>query len=437
LAVAQIFCGTKIFCVLVMQSIDNQARDGYALKRQGESPAMTTYWWSSYGPFDADADGYPNAGQVVRHYRMLKGWTPAELGAAMGKSGRWVQAMEKDNTVPELISRRRAIAAMLGIPPLLLGLAPLDLSTSTELPALDGKINAEQMTQYHMLLRLYWELDYASSAQESMEDVLRWIRHLKTLAPQAGPYKSQILELLCRYHQLACWIARDRRAYETALPHANQAVRLASSLQNPELLAASLFRRGRTRLEQADYSGAVADLTAALPYAQKSRPQLRALVLLACGHAKAYLAQGPVEISEAFALIDQAAKIVRRGNLEEDESFVKLSVGRYHLDRADALIVVGRPEAGLETLEDATRGLSQEQTRRLAYANVLTAKAYAASGEVLMAVSTAEAALDVVQQINSVVNVARISEIQQQFVESKYGNHPDVRRLGARLVTRL
>jgi transcriptional regulator with XRE-family HTH domain len=84
------------------------------------------YWWDSYGPFDPDEHGYPNAGQVVRHYRLLKKWSPAQLGEAMGKTARWVQAMEKENQVPEAISRRRALATILGIPPFLLGLAPIE-----------------------------------------------------------------------------------------------------------------------------------------------------------------------------------------------------------------------------------------------------------------------------------------------------------------------
>ena len=345
------------------------------------------FWWEAYGPFDADEDGYPNAGQVIKHYRMLKGWSPAQLGESLEKSARWVQAMEHDNTVPEAISRRRALAAILGIPPLLLGLAPIDLSTTTTpaVSATAGKIDAAQIAQYQTLLRLYWDLDYASTAQESLEDVQRWIRHLRTLAPEAGGHRTQIVELLCRYHQLACWIARDQRDYRIALQHANQAVKLAQSLQSPELLAATLFRRGRTRLEQGDYAGAQTDLDAAVPYAHRSRPQLRALVLLAAGHTRAYTAQSPLEISEAFSSIDQAAKIVRRGGLEDDESFVKLSTGRYHLDRADALIVVGQSQSGLDELESATRGIGTEQTRRHAYADVLRAKAYAHSGDIIMA----------------------------------------------------
>lgn len=77
-------------------------------------------------------DGYPNAGQVVRHYRLLKQWSPADLGEALGKTARWVPAMEYDNTVPEAISRRRAIAAILGIPPMLLGLASVEVANQVQ-----------------------------------------------------------------------------------------------------------------------------------------------------------------------------------------------------------------------------------------------------------------------------------------------------------------
>src|SRR5260370_41419778 len=48
---------------------------------QEERMSKNQYWWDSYGPFDPDPDddNFPNAGQVVRHYRNLKKWSPAQL----------------------------------------------------------------------------------------------------------------------------------------------------------------------------------------------------------------------------------------------------------------------------------------------------------------------------------------------------------------------
>lgn len=398
------------------------------------------YWWDGYGPFDPDEDNYPNAGQVVRHYRLLKKWSPAQLGEAMGKTARWVQAMEKDNQVPEAISRRRALAAILGIPPLLLGLAPIE-RMGRVLEAVTAqkhtKIESTTLAQYHETLRLYWELDYSSTAQESLEDIARWIRHLRALLSEtAGDQQRQIAEILCRYHQLATWIARDQRDYPTAFVHANRALKLAQGTDNSELIAAAYFRRGRTKLEQGDITGSIADLDAALPHAQHARPQLKGLVLLAAGHAHAHAVRGSVEVMQVMALLDQAGRIVRRGTLEDDESYVKLNAGRYHLDRAGALIAMHRPEDALGELTMADRGIGPDQTRRHAYIDVLRAQAYSQTGDMLVAIATAEATLKVSQALKSEINIARIADIHATLQQGKYGNSPQVARLGAALAER-
>jgi transcriptional regulator with XRE-family HTH domain len=402
---------------------------------------MAHYWWDVYGPFAPGDDGYPNAGQVVRHYRLLKNWTPAQLGEALGKSARWVQSMEHDNLVPEAISRRRALAAILGIPPVLLGLAALDPGDSPLIPASSPRtkkvsLDSAQISQYQDVLRLYWELDYTSTAQESLEDIVGWIRHLQTLVRTVSreQYQTPLVELMCRYHQLATWIARDQRDYSTAYSHANQAIKLAQSLDNPELQAVTLFRRGRTRLEQGDIAGAIRDLDAALPFAQRCRPQLKSLVLLAAGHARAHAAQlTATDITQAMALIDQAGRIVRTGRLEDDESFVKLNSGRYHQDRAGALIVVGRPSQALDELDLAVRGVGVDQTRRHAYIDVLRSQAYAVDGEVVMALATAEQALSVSKALKSTINIARLQDLCDDLSEGKYKDLPELARLRLQL----
>ncbi len=401
------------------------------------------FWWDVYGPFDPDEDRYPNAGQVVKHYRLLKRWSPAQLGEAMGKTARWVQAMEHDNMVPEAISRRRALAAILGIPPILLGLAPMErISHVIETVKAASKqqsatIDASTLNQYHEFLRLYWELDYSSTAQESLADITRWTRHLQALLSETtGTQQLQIAELLCRYHQLATWIARDQRDYITAYAHANRALKIAHATENPELIAAALFRRGRTHLEEGNIAGAIEDLDMALPIAQHTRSQLKGLVLLAAGHAHAHKATSSTTITQCLALIDQAGRIVRRGNLEDDESFVKLNTGRFHLDRAGALVALHRPDDALDELELADHGIGPDQTRRHAYINVLRAQAYAQTGEALISLATAESTLIVSKALKSTINIARIAELHDRLKQGKLANSPQLARLGVSLATK-
>src|SRR5579875_2226720 len=90
-----------------------------------------------YGPFTAQADGWPNAGEVIRHYRRKRQMSAGELaqryGAVIGTpvTARWILKMEQHNKVPTDITRRRILIHLLDIPPILLGLASLESQTAS------------------------------------------------------------------------------------------------------------------------------------------------------------------------------------------------------------------------------------------------------------------------------------------------------------------
>jgi len=62
-----------------------------------------------------------NAGQVVREYRLARGLHQADVAAELGTTQHYVSMMEGGHGVP--LKRRRQLAAILGIPPAMLGLA--------------------------------------------------------------------------------------------------------------------------------------------------------------------------------------------------------------------------------------------------------------------------------------------------------------------------
>lgn len=105
---------------------------------------MAQFMWGDtreFGPCSAGKDGYPKSGEVVRLYRVQKGIRATTFGELYAKalaarlreldgkesdeqpkSRIWVLTMERTNTVPTDITRRRVIAELLGIPAILLGL---------------------------------------------------------------------------------------------------------------------------------------------------------------------------------------------------------------------------------------------------------------------------------------------------------------------------
>ena len=72
------------------------------------------YWIANngtvYGPFSRQKDGFPNAGEVIRHYRELLKLTQVALALLLGVKRLQVIRMENHNEVPKNIDRRRAIA---------------------------------------------------------------------------------------------------------------------------------------------------------------------------------------------------------------------------------------------------------------------------------------------------------------------------------------
>ena len=100
------------------------------------------YWGEGgeYGPYSVQEDGWPNAGEVMRAYRLKRGWSAAEVARRYSEalkslskckkegtpvkpvSATWILNMENENRVPSDITRRRLLADLLQIPPILFGL---------------------------------------------------------------------------------------------------------------------------------------------------------------------------------------------------------------------------------------------------------------------------------------------------------------------------
>src|SRR5712691_11409968 len=86
--------------------------------------------------FALDKEGYPDPGTIVRYFREKmkyldssdgkeKSWTQTDLAKRLSVSEVTVRLMENNNTGLDSIARRRLLASILKIPPVLLGLGSL------------------------------------------------------------------------------------------------------------------------------------------------------------------------------------------------------------------------------------------------------------------------------------------------------------------------
>ncbi len=406
-------------------------------------------------------DGYPIPGIVIRIFRERmtytdangkgKSWTQADLARRMGLSEVTIRLMETQDATLDSITRRRLVADILKIPYVFLGLGTLEhlaefLKTLPETPsavpmpeAITGEyIGKETIALYRDAAGVYWEQHYIGTAQGAIDEIQRWINRLRADTEKVSSnQKHELQEIECSFHHLLIKIYDDLCFHGQGLAQVSQAMELALALQSDELLAATHYRAGYLNFGQRNFQAAKANFDAAVSLSGKVCPQLRGAILSATGLAYALIAQDESDKTLALKYLDQAGDIVYRGQLEDDGHFIKLSVGKYGIDRVDALVSMKRFGAALRAADEAERGIPQNHTRRHAYLDILRAEAFIRSQtrpRYDIATDLLLKSFAISKDINSHFNITYIARLYNLLAKTTYANAPKVRDLGLALM---
>lgn len=404
--------------------------------------------------FELDDEGYPNPGTVVRYFRgkmtytdsrdgKEKSWTQADLAKRLGVSEVTVRTMENANAGLDSMAKRRLLISILKIPPILLGLGSVaDLAEflkSHEEGAIraapstlnsGGYVGKETLHLYQNAFMIYSEMHSTSTAQDVIFDIEQWMSRIKTDLSRANErQKRHLYTTLWDFHALSAKIYSDDLGdWNQAFDHLNAAMELANLLESNDLRAASLYRSGQIRCQQRNFFLAKSDLDAALQFAKNAQPQLKGATYAAAGLAHALVVSDGAGRLYAQSLLDQAGKIVTSSSGDPDEYGVRFSTGKYLIEKADALLTLGRPGKALEVLDDAEEGTDSTQKRRLAYIDILRAEANLRfkKPELEQAVALLQKAFTASSAIKSEYNIGYIERLHRELVRSPYGNSADV-----------
>jgi hypothetical protein len=178
-----------------------------------------TYYWGEggeYGPFRMQQEGpwagWPDFGEVMRYFRKKKAkLSGPEFGELYGEkvhadgsafSKRWIYDMEMNNLGPIDFGRRKIIAELLGIPPMLFGLAVLQIDTPITDPPKSHPVMGSQSTlkrvatdidKYQADIRLRWQLYATSDAGHTFAAIEADLQVLEQLETQAkGDFLAQV-----------------------------------------------------------------------------------------------------------------------------------------------------------------------------------------------------------------------------------------------------
>ncbi len=398
---------------------------------QDVQPSSQYYWWYAYGHFDPGEDGFPHVGQVIRHYRKRCGMNIEELAEKLGISVSRAYELEETPALPKSLSRREALAGILGIPALLLKIG--SPQSGYPLIATFQPIHPHTMQAYEDVLSLAWEAYYTSSAQRSARTVSYWQQHLiATIQSTHGISQDELKALYCRFLQLGSVIARDRRDHAEALREGNAAVELAFELTNAELIAASLYRRAKIYVDRGEYDLAAKDAEAALPYAARARDPLRCYVSVFLAEVYSHLNAADKQLQrKSLALLDDVGRTVRAyGTLDGDGSYAKVDLPGLMMIRGDVLRRYGNIDEAQDALLIVRESLPPEFTRWRG--NLLISEAHLcyADHDIGGACDLALDALDIIEATRSDSNREKIVQLYRSLSGNK---HPGVRELGERL----
>lgn len=400
------------------------------------------YWWVALGypdAFDLGEDGvFPRSGQVVKYYRERtmdeehKAWTQSKLAETLGVSQTMIRNIEnKDEAMS--FERRQFLCKTFAIPPILLGIVTKEqidallkekgiiLAASQQRPTPRKSLD---ITAYREQLTGLWKHHRSTGKHTSVSTALASIHTLYSELPHTSNEQSQIQVLLCDYHQFVGNLFCERSTYEVAIEHFDKAARFADLDEQQALVSQ---RRGLTLWKANRIDEALLDFDAAWQFEKKLPNNMRGSFILEAERARASRARTRQEKTRVIHALDGVGKMIRAGLQGEDPHLTKLDLNCYHLYKSSALIALGWNQEALEELD--LIGNFPGYLLRQVYRDILYAQAHFNMGKFSSAASSAESALLVAQEVNSVVNIARIEDIYRQLMESSYKKSPAVARL--------
>jgi transcriptional regulator with XRE-family HTH domain len=387
-----------------------------------------------YGPYNAKEDGSPYEGEVIRTARLSLGLTQEQLGEKLGVERLQVSLMENHNQVPQSLERRRTIAKVLKIPPILLGvgvigsyLVPLEEAHSYTVVT---PHNVQEANDY---LNTAWDACTFIGYSGILPNVRRWKARIEEDAVQRG----RNLELLHRYEHFLLVVGRERTNYNGTNPIG--LIKVAEQIDDPNARGISLYQRGKLYFQQHKYEDALRDIREALSEVENAGPQVKGLALVGSGPVLAHYATDKADVREVLSLLDKAEKCIEPAKGYPDPFRTRFDESWYYVLRASSMISLLRLEPTLIGEVFASLGTAQEKTdlkymRRRANIEVFYSEAAFHSGDYASAVSTALEALELARSVDSEWSIERLQNLYSKLAQTKTKDSAELRKLRVALL---
>jgi hypothetical protein len=385
-------------------------------------------------------------GKVISYYRQKRYATQDAFAIAAGVDKRTVQEWETAIMTNDT-GRRIFLARMLKIPVALLG---LDWHLVADQPHEEYQdplsriaeiIEEDAFYTYEDILILGNEYVYNGGSLDIVYRVDRRLRKLEKIIKHIRSSDKEAWQtLLCRFYQLSTRIKQQTLLdMPTASKHAQLAINLATELQDPELLAASHAHAAFTYDQQYETTNSKRTLEAAqveIAQAQKYMEKipnspLKGNIYLEAANINAPFADPRLQ-SQCLKWQDNAANMLYKGKLEQDQSFMRFNLAAVNHEKAKLLLQFGTQDGGKIKTGDASAVRNKLKAASSAlpttlplwqvYFSVTETHLYRAEHDIEGCVHTAKSALSLARAMHAKKEEENIKNLYVDLVQSEVKN---------------
>jgi transcriptional regulator with XRE-family HTH domain len=338
--------------------------------------------------FVRGVDGYPRPGEVIKYFReqtiytdprdkRAKHWTQAELARQLDVSEATIRNMENRDIGLDSVEKRKTLAVLLNIPPMLLGLSSLNLLTedttaTAKTASLSQTFDDETLIHlYNDVYKVYLNMYEIGEEKQEIGSLERWIQRIESDARETQ--NPAIVENLWNIHILAARIyGHDLMALNKASFHLNHALNIAEELHSPNMLASTRYWLADSHtllieFSNRDWQSAYSDFQSLVDNMKGANQSTKAAIYSYCSLTLALAQEDGTSKVLAQNMLDLAE------NLVEEKSIGNITFNRekFFVDKADTLLALGRYEKALEYIEQIEPLVNQ---RKKNYLQILKAE---------------------------------------------------------------
>lgn len=266
-------------------------------------------------------------------------------------------------------------------------------------------------------LGVYWEAHYLGTPVVTIPTVLTWMHRIRQIS---GEHQQT---LLCEWSLLLANMYADQRKFVEAFTLLDDALKMAIGNDDRELQAAIPYRIGHIHMDHHTFSLSADALKQAYHLIQYANVPLRGAIIQTAALALAFTSQTNTDRAASERMLMQASKLT--DTIEHDPYHVRFNYGRYLLELGDAQIVLKRPDAALETLDEADNSIGLDQQRRKGYISILRAEAMTSMKQPCLESSADQLiqAVELSSPIESTYNMEYVGRLSNRVQQSPYANH--------------